>query len=182
MLWLYLTNTDERKELFPFRLPQSLQSADLVEASPSGTARLLVSPASAPTRHLTVHTLTLGADCEIPSRRAQGVEFYYVVAGTGSFSQKGVVQTQLIRAGDCFVVDVGNMRWIRCARRTTEPLVLLRATDGGSLYTNGYKDSIRLDPDHKSITSLEALADGLRKVQETANGFYRKTQEDSKEG
>lgn len=153
-----------------------------MEESRDGTVSLLLSSKTAPTDHLNVHLLTLAADCEIPSRHAPGVEFYYVITGEGTFSQQGVAKTQLIGPGDCFVVDVGHMRWIRSARRGTEPLVLLRATDGGHAYTNGsYKDAIRLDPNHKT-TSVEALSSGLRKMQETANGYYTKTKEDSKEG
>lgn len=158
--WLW----DEKKKA-PLRLPVSVaDTADVFvsQMSEFGSVRVLVSPAVAATSFLHVSLLTLQPECEIAPCKSRSVEFYYVMSGSGLFSQQGVVETSRLSAGDGFVVDPGSMRWISNSKGT-EALILLRASDGGSFYSKRNFDPIRLDPNRKAST-LDLLKDGYEKV------------------
>jgi len=127
-----------------------------------------------------VSLLRLYPGREMPSQKAQAVEFYCVVAGSGYFSQQGVNETGSIHVGDCFIVDPGNMRWIS-NRTGTEDLVLLRATDGANRYygpsTGGAMgsllDSIRMDPNRRA-TAMDTLRNSFQQVKGIAKDYYVK--------
>ena len=123
----------------------------------------MLSPNTASTSSLHVSLMSLQPDCEVFSQKAVGVEFYYVLSGTGCFSQQGVVETTKISKGDCFVADIGNMRWINI-RDAKDELLLLRATDGGNQYSSPKLDRIRRDPNHKA-TTISRITDRFRQVQ-----------------
>jgi mannose-6-phosphate isomerase-like protein (cupin superfamily) len=164
MFWLFWSNLDESRDLTPYRKPAAiLDDKEVIQQSDDGEVRLLLSPNVAATPSLHVSLVSLQPDCEIPSQKAIGVEFYYVVSGTGSFSQQGVVETTPLRKGDCFVVDVGNMRWIS-SKGAKDELLLLRATDGGNQYNSPSVDRIRHDPNHK-VTSIGKITNRIRQVQ-----------------
>lgn len=166
MFWLYWWNLDERRDLTPYRKPAAvLDATEVIQQSDDGEVRLLLSPNTASTSSLHVSLMSLQPDCEMPSKKARGVEFYYVVSGTGAFSQQGVEETTKISKGDCFVVDSGRMRWIN-TRGAKEELLLLRATDGGNRYSSPKCDLIRHDPNHKAqATSIGRVVTRLRQVQ-----------------
>jgi mannose-6-phosphate isomerase-like protein (cupin superfamily) len=181
-----MTNTDESKELFPYRIPTC---AAIEDPPPKGQAtsstgttasvRTLVNPSMATTAHLHVQYLTLPPQFEAPPRPATAVEFYYVVAGAGVLSQQGIPVRQTLTAGDCCVVDAGHMRWFKNTS-LSQALILLRATDGPC-----GDDRIRKDPNYRSTSSgtLEAsaavLTNGLRVLQSTASDFYHSTNSNS---
>jgi mannose-6-phosphate isomerase-like protein (cupin superfamily) len=146
LCWLYLTNLDESRDLKPYNRPSpALDATEVIQKSEHGESKLLLSPNTAATSSLHVSVVSLKPNTEIPSRHARGVEFYYVLSGSGAFSQQGVVETSKITKGDCFVVDHGNMRWIN-TKDQNEDLHLLRATDGGSRYSSPTLDLVRRDP------------------------------------
>ena len=159
-------------------LQQQHQQTNNNDDGESSSVRLIVSPHTAATSTLHVSVLTIAPGRELPSYPARAVEFYYVISGTGSFSQQGVVETNAIHPGHCFVVDVGSMRWISNGKTNTHNLVLLRATDGGLSYSRVHPaDRIRRDPNYKvsAAYSLESmLAKGLRNVQTKARDYYNK--------
>jgi len=175
------------KDLTPFRVPKpAVGSTEIIQESNDGSSvRLLLSPNSAATAHLHASLLTITPGRELPSYRARAVEFYYVISGNGSFSQQGVVETNSIAAGDCFVVDSGNMRWISNSKKAVTDLVLLRVTDGGLQYNRLHPaDKIRRDPNHKSVSSrssMELIASGLRTVQAKARDYYSNSSSSDKE-
>jgi len=181
LFWFFIRNTDDNKDLTPLRTPASaLEAGDLIQQSKDGsTVRLLLSPNSAATSTLHASVITIVPGQEIPSYTARAVEFYYVLSGMGSFSQQGVVDTNSIKPGDCFVVDVGSMRWISNSKKSVQNLILLRATDGGLAYSRPHpSDRIRRDPNYKAAASMQAsiesmLATGLRTVKIKARDYYK---------
>jgi len=174
LFWLYWWNLDESRDLTPYRSPSpALEASEFIQQSADGSVRLLLSPNTAATSTLHVSLVSIVPGREMPSRKSRGVEFYYVVAGRGVFSQQGVVETKAVQPGDCFVVDSGNMRWISNNKASMEDLVLLRATDGGLQYSSrSHADRIRRDPNHRA-TSMERLTDGFRAVQAKARDYYK---------
>lgn len=174
-----MSNTDETKELFPYRIPSNVQdcskgqlsSCESIDVKPNTTTptlvRSLVNPSMAATAHLHVQYITLPPHFELPPRKARAVEFYYVISGSGVMSQQGIPERQPLNTGDCCVVDAHHMRWIKNTNGTN--LVVLRATDGATI-----PDRIRKDPNHRS--RLEApvsmIANGLKTLQNTANQLY----------
>lgn len=174
LFWLYWWNLDESRDLTPYRSPSpALDASEFIQQSADGSVRLLLSPNTAATSTLHVSLVSIVPGREMPSRKARGVEFYYVVAGRGVFSQQGVVETKAVQPGDCFVVDSGNMRWISNNKASKEDLVLLRATDGGLQYSSrSHADRIRRDPNHRA-SSMERLTVGFRAVQAKARDYYK---------
>jgi mannose-6-phosphate isomerase-like protein (cupin superfamily) len=183
-----MTNTDESKELFPYRIPTCAANEDPPKGQEASTGtttasvRTLVNPSMATTAHLHVQYLTLPPQFEAPPRPATAVEFYYVVAGAGVMSQQGIPLRQTWTGGDCCVVDAGHMRWFKNTSHS-QALILLRATDGPC-----GDDRIRKDPNHRSTSSgssstLEAsaavLTNGLRVLQSTASNFYHSANKNS---
>jgi hypothetical protein len=121
---------------------------------------------------LRVVTLVIGPGRELSPSRSNGVEFYYVLTGSGAVSQQGIAATSQIRAGDCFVVDVGQMRWIANLNAVTEDLVLLRASDGGTSGCGfGMQDIIRLDPNRRAATTIDAIKDSVRHMHSLARDY-----------
>lgn len=181
LFWFFIWNTDDSKDLTPLRVPASvLEAGDLIQQSNDGsTVRLLLSPNSAATSSLHLSVISIVPGQEVPSYPARAVEFYYVLSGAGSFSQQGVAETNSINPGDCFVVDVGSMRWISNSKKSVQDLVLLRATDGGLSYSRPHpSDRIRRDPNYRAAASMQAsietmLATGLRTVQVKARDYYK---------
>jgi mannose-6-phosphate isomerase-like protein (cupin superfamily) len=177
LFWKYWFNMDETKELFPYRTPVQGVHAEATWASEDGSVRVLVSPSTAATSSLHVSLLTLPPGRELPSTTAAGVEFYYVVscASEGAtFSQQGVIETSQLKPGDCFVVDAGSMRWISNAAAKAEPLVLLRATDGGERYSQAGMDRIRMDPNRSKNyyeNAMKRLSAGFTQVKNMAKEF-----------
>jgi mannose-6-phosphate isomerase-like protein (cupin superfamily) len=163
------------KEKAPFRMPVLVAEASDVfvsQMSEFGSVRVLVSPAVAATSFLHVSLLTVQPGCEVAPRKSRSVEFYYVMSGTGLFSQQGVVDTSRIMAGNGFVVDPGSLRWI--ANKGSEALILMRACDGGSKYSRRNFDPIRMDPNHKTST-LELLKDGYEQFRVLAKDYTNKS-------
>jgi mannose-6-phosphate isomerase-like protein (cupin superfamily) len=175
----------EKPEQIPFRVPVPLlQQATLpssgattkqlafLQRNGHGLIREVVSPASASTYNLRVVTLVIGPGRELSPSRSNGVEFYYVLTGSGVVSQQGIAATSQIRAGDCFIVDVGQMRWIANPDAVTEDLVLLRASDGLSSGCGiGRHDIIRLDPNRRATTTIDAIKDSVRHMHSLARDY-----------
>lgn len=154
LFWIFWWNIDDSKVLTPYRTPTPVLSAtEVLQKSKDGEVRLLLSPNTASTSSLHISILSLAPESELPSQTAKGVEFYYVISGTGTFSQQGVVETSKLIKGHFFVVDYGNMRWIN-AKNSSENLVLLRATDGGNQYSSPQLDRIRVDPYHRAQVGI----------------------------
>lgn len=173
LLWLFSCNKDESKELFPYRSPvPAVDASEPILESKYGSVRLLLSPNTAATSSLNISVVTIKPKGEIPSKRAAAVEFYYVLQGSGAFSQQGVIETSAIQEGDCFVVDVGSMRWISNSKGS-EDLLLLRATDGGDQYNHRETaDQIRRDPNYKSKSTI-MIRNGIQKLKSKANGYHK---------
>jgi mannose-6-phosphate isomerase-like protein (cupin superfamily) len=200
VFWRFMSNTDETKELFPYRIPTSAASpskgpssssstkegeeakeetAQNSSSSPTITVRTLVDPSMATTAHLHVQYISIPPHYEIPPKKSSAVEFYYVIAGTGVMSQQGIPVRQALTTGDCCVVDAHHMRWFKntTASQSQQPLILLRATDGPC-----GPDRIRKDPNHRDndsntgSSSLDAsaavIASGLKTLQTTASDYY----------
>jgi mannose-6-phosphate isomerase-like protein (cupin superfamily) len=180
--WWYWENPEEG----PFRLPASLlqeatstassnttAGAPFLQRNGNGSIRELVSPGNASTYNLHVATLAIGPGRELAPSRSNGVEFYYVLSGSGVVSQQGIAATSQIRAGDCFVVDVGQMRWIANPNALTEDLVLLRASDagGGNVGGFGVRDLIRLDPNRKAASTIDTIKDSVRHIHSLAKDY-----------
>lgn len=176
LLWLYCWNVDERKDLSPFRIPTSVTTlttpssstattASIPSLTNDGSVRLLLSPHTAITPSLHVTLLTIQPGQEIPSHRARAVEFYYVVSGSGSYSQQGVVDTYRLQSKDCFVVEYGHLRWIANGVSNRENLILLRVTDGGLEYC---PDRIRSDPNIRTSTCSSTCTAARNMITTTA--------------
>lgn len=175
LLYLYFTNVDATKDLYPYRQPTRAIDTETIKQTEEGFVKLVLSPDTAATGSLNVSLLSVKPGCEIPPSRSAGVEFYYIVSGSGSFSQQGVVETKPVQEGDCVVVGAFNMRWM--SNKGRDDLVLLRATDGGDNY--GHERSsvnvIRRDPmQKKSVANLAKITSGVRKMQEAAREYYIK--------
>jgi quercetin dioxygenase-like cupin family protein len=156
----------------PLRRPVDiLKTSEFIQQGENGSVRLLVSPSIAATCNLHVSVVSLAPGREIPSRRAAALEFYYVVSGSGAFSQQGVAETGQIEKGDGFVVDAGSTRWISNIKGT-EDLILVRASDGGNRYSGPRFDLIRKDPNMKS-TTIDVIAGGIRQVQDMAKEYTK---------
>lgn len=169
--------TFDDKARAPFRTPQQISATPhILTDSRTGKIQLILSPAIAATSTLHISLLTLQSGCEISSCHAPSVEFYYVVSGSGLFSQQGIIETATLTAGDGFVVDPGSMRWI--ANKNSEPLVLMRAADGGDRYSRRNLDVIRMDPNRKSST-MEMLQGGYDKMKVLAKDYVAKSEEAS---
>jgi mannose-6-phosphate isomerase-like protein (cupin superfamily) len=186
--WLYWERPDE----VPLRRPVPLlqDEAAVVAVSKAGKGsdairflqrdshgfvREIVSCRTAATRTLHGVTLTVRPGREMSPSRSRGVELYYVLSGSGVVSQQGIVDTSPIRAGDCFIVDLGKMRWIANPDAIAEDLVLLRVSDGGGPSATGclgFGDVVRLDPNRRSATTtLEAIKDGVRQAHSMARDY-----------
>lgn len=174
---------------YPFRAPISLEQVqneagivkNAVETPDDGSIRLLVSPRTAATGSMHISLVCITPGRELSSCKSPAVEFYYVVSAPSSgafFSQQGVVKTASLKTGDCFVVDVGSMRWIS-NREGSSSLILIRSTDGGWRYDRvSATEQIQLDPTLKRhqnkstgmirVSTMDRLKDGLRQVQSIA--------------
>jgi mannose-6-phosphate isomerase-like protein (cupin superfamily) len=150
----------------PFRLPVTLlqQEPDrdknldqFLQLNDDGYIQLLACPRNIATSTMQVSILSLSVGREIPPRRSKGVEFYYVLSGSGLFSQQGVADTVQIKAGQAFIVDPHCYRWISNRVGVTK-LVLLRATDNASNRNystrNGSLSVIRLDPNRATLGTM----------------------------
>jgi mannose-6-phosphate isomerase-like protein (cupin superfamily) len=156
----------ETKEDAPWRKPKiATDSDDFIQAGDNGSVQLLVSPQNAATWRLNVSILTIQPGREIPSFTTRFVEFYYVISGSGKLSQSGIVETLDFQRGHAFVVDPGSIRWMSNSKNS-EPLVLLRATDGGNRYSHPSFDNIRLDPNRRS--TMSTIREGLKQVESIA--------------
>ena len=156
---------------------------------------------------LHISLLRFRPNCEMPSQVSPPyAEFYYVISGSGLVSQQGIIETMEIEAGCAFVVDPLSMRWISSIRgrynggdndidQNGDELVLLRVTDGGSLYSKSQWNQFRLDPNHSdkllstlrgsnnrrtngrnsSRSGLDMIARGLAKVQLMALEYAEST-------
>jgi mannose-6-phosphate isomerase-like protein (cupin superfamily) len=148
---------------------------DFLVKTDDGSIRMIVTPKKAVTSNLNVTLLTLltlHPGREISSTKSVGVEFYYVVSGSGSFSQQGVTTTGRVQAGDCFVIHPFRIRWISNGQGK-EDLVLLRASDDGSWQYNRERsslDRIRMDPT-RLFNPMNRLKESLRKVSSFARSF-----------
>jgi mannose-6-phosphate isomerase-like protein (cupin superfamily) len=138
---------------------------------------MIVTPKKAATSSLNVTLLTLHPGREIPSTVSVGVEFYYVISGSGSFSQQGIHARGNVGVGDAFVVQPGRMRWISNAAGT-EDFILLRASDDARqqyasrvLSSTNTPDQIRMDPSRVSNLSVR-LREGIRRVHSMAKDCY----------
>jgi mannose-6-phosphate isomerase-like protein (cupin superfamily) len=188
--WLYWEGADEAPLRRPVPLLQDEAAAAIGKAVTGGSAsdalrflqrdghgsvREIVSSRTASTRCLHGVTVTIRPGREMSPSRSRGVELYYVLSGSGVVSQQGIVDTSPIRAGDCFVVDLGRMRWIANPDAIAEDLVLLRVSDGGGPGATGcvgFGDVIRLDPNWRSATTtLEAIKDGVRQAHSMARDY-----------
>ncbi|KAL7577820.1 hypothetical protein ACA910_010570 [Epithemia clementina (nom. ined.)] len=175
-----------------------------------GSVTRLLSPdlAVATTDTLHISLISIRPNCEMPSQTSPPyAEFYYVISGSGLVSQQGVIETLKVQAGQAFVVDPLSMRWISCSSRRPavssgsldeeyskqmsedDTLVLLRVTDGGSLYSKEEWNQIRLDPVYTERllrsssgttlamassfgrNSLKIVSQGLARVQKLAAGY-----------
>ena len=147
----------------------ALSAGEYVQKGQEGKVQVLVSHdiVASPTLHVTLLTLAPGA--ELPSQVARGAEFYYVVSGSGTFSQQYINGTFDITARDVFMVDPGSIRWIT-NRKGQEDLVLLRACDSGSTQYPNEGDCLRMDPNLKTLSTvaMDQLREGIRQVQKLA--------------
>jgi mannose-6-phosphate isomerase-like protein (cupin superfamily) len=200
-LWQrYCFNTDESLTLYPFRVPISLVDVqneagkvkNAAETPDDGSIRLLVTPRTAVTNSMHISLVCIAPGRELTSNKSPAVEFYYVVSSPAIgafFSQQGVIQTTSLKTGDCFVVDIGSMRWIS-NRDGSSPLLLIRVTDGGLRYDYASAtEQIRLDSTLKKnqnrsigivrVSTMDRLKDGLRQVQSIAKKYvYRQSNGD----
>jgi mannose-6-phosphate isomerase-like protein (cupin superfamily) len=172
--WHYIFRW-ETKDDAPWRRPAvALEAKEFIQESANGSVQLLVSPQNAATFSLNVAILTIQPGREIPSFTTRFVEFYYVISGSGKLSQSGIVETLDIEKGQAFVIDPGTIRWMSNRssynRQSTQPLVLLRATDGGNRYSHTSFDHIRPDPNVKS--TITTLRDSLKQVESLAKTYY----------
>jgi mannose-6-phosphate isomerase-like protein (cupin superfamily) len=166
--WHYLWKWETKADA-PWRKPViATESTEFIQRGPNGSVQLLVSPKNAATWRLNVSLVTLQPGREIPSFTTRFVEFYYVVSGSGRLSQSGIVETLDIQKGQAFVVDPGSIRWLSNSKNS-EPLVLLRATDGGNRYSHPSFDNIRLDPNRRS--PLDTIREGLKQVETIAKTY-----------
>ncbi|GKY94123.1 hypothetical protein MPSEU_000378400 [Mayamaea pseudoterrestris] len=167
--WHYLWKWETKDEA-PWRRPSmATSSKDFIQNSDNGSVQLLVSPKNAATWRLNVSILTVQPGREIPSFTTRFVEFYYVISGSGKLSQSGIVETLDIEKGQAFVIDPGSIRWMS-NRKSIEPLVLLRATDGGNRYSQSKFDNIRPDPNQRHAMT-NTLRDGLKTVESIAKAY-----------
>lgn len=155
------------------------QARNFLTQTADGSIRCIVTPEIIATASLNVSLLTLHPGREIPTTRSAGVEFYYVLEGSGRFSQRGVRETATVQRGDCFVVYPGSSRWISNYNTgvNREDLVLLRATDGGTRYSRDQVlDVIRMDPEYKkkSTGAMERLRNGLHLSFLSAQDFLKR--------
>lgn len=170
VLWHYCWSWEKKSDA-PLRVPANLDDTaaigrilkqHAVQNTDDGKICCLVSPSNAGTYRLNVSMITISPGREMPSRTAKNVEFFYVVSGYGMFSQQGINETSPVRKGDCFVVEIGSIRWISNSNGS-EDLVLLRATDGGNAYSSSNFDAIRMDP-HRRLTAMDVMKGSLRQV------------------
>jgi mannose-6-phosphate isomerase-like protein (cupin superfamily) len=117
--WLYDSEDDDEQEKLAekFRKPVDIEdiegtpmksstiSTDNETDEACGIRRELVSPDWAHTSKLGVTVLTLFSGAELVAKKAEGVEFYYVIQGGGLYF-KGEDAIK-ITSGTCFVVDPG---------------------------------------------------------------------------
>lgn len=169
VFWHYLWKWETKDEA-PWRRPTvAVESEDFIQRTDDGSVQLLVSPQNAATWQLNVTILTIQPGREIPSLTTRFVEFYYVISGSGKLSQSGIVETLDIHKGHAFVIDPGTIRWMSNSK-SLEPLVLLRASDGGNRYSHPSFDHIRPDPNRRS--TMTSLRDGLKQVESLAKTYY----------
>lgn len=157
----------------PLRKPLPLLQIEgkNVQKGEEGKVAVLVSQevVASPTLHVTVLTLAPGA--ELPSQTSRGAEFYFVVSGSGNFSQQYINGNFEINSRDVFMVDPGSIRWIS-NRNGKEDLVLLRTCDSGNSSYPNKGDCLRMDPGLKALTTvaMDQLREGIRRVQEMTRG------------
>lgn len=175
LFWRSLWTEETQKDTSDANWSESapLKAArDFLVKTDDGSIRMIVTPKKAATSNLNVTLLTLHPGREIPSTKSVGVEFYYVVSGSGSFSQQGVTATGRVQAGDCFVIHPFRTRWISNGQGK-EDLVLLRASDDGSWQYNRERsslDRIRMDPT-RLFNPMDRLKESLRKVSSFAKSL-----------
>lgn len=111
--WLYDSEENKLKLIDKFRKPvnvEDLEGDPITEDEGTdsfgfGVRRDLVSPDWAITSSLCVTVLSLPPGTELVVKRAEAVEFYYIIKGEGNFSSGK--DTSKITIGDAFVVDPG---------------------------------------------------------------------------
>jgi mannose-6-phosphate isomerase-like protein (cupin superfamily) len=159
---------DETSDSMLLRSPENLKRLlqSKQDTSEIGSVSMIVTPNTAATSSLHVSVLTLPPGTEMASQYAPAVELYYVLSGTGLFSQQGVFETASISKDDAFVVDPNAIRWLSNSKGIEE-LVLLRVTDGGAQYNGTGANAIRYDPNRKP-SALEQLSSGIRQVHKMA--------------
>jgi quercetin dioxygenase-like cupin family protein len=168
---------DEERETNWYEGSKLCSSGQVLTETENGSIRLILSPENAETSSLNVSVITLHPGREIPPTRSNGVEFYYVLSGTGCFSQYGVSHTPEVKAGDAFVIHPDSTRWIANSKnQATEEFVLLRATDAGCSAGRNYQDIIQMDPNYRTkLRAMDKLKDGLKQVQTMATDFVKST-------
>ena len=171
-----------------------------VTSTEYGSVTRLLSPDLASslvtTETLHISWICIRPHCELPSQTSPPfVEFYYVLSGSGRVSQQGMIETMTITTGDAFVVDPCSMRWISClttSRRGSsededddsihdhdnqsdnDSLILLRVTDGGSLYSKAEWNHIRLDPVHaERLVRQQSSSSRSRRSLTTKSGWQQ---------
>lgn len=166
---------DEEREINWYEASNLESSGNILTETENGSVRLILSPENAKTSTLNVSVITLHPGREIPPTKSLGVEFYYVLSGTGCFSQYGVSHTPEVKAGDAFVIHPDTTRWIANSKnQATEQLILLRATDAGYSAGRNYQDIIQMDPNYRTkIRAMDKLKDGLMQVQTMAKDFVK---------
>lgn len=174
--WLY--DTPEAKADVPqkrYRDPVQLQE---LEGTPmpgsarddnAGILKELLSPDWSLTPNLRIALLTLPFGAELAAKKADGVEFYYVIEGDGTYcktSEGEAAKAKRILGGNGFIVDPGTVRSFAANGRGQ--LVLLRATD--SPVVEGYDVVTNDISGKKAITNA-----GLAKIDEMIKKYSNKT-------
>mmetsp|Transcript_105866 Transcript_105866/g.215862 ORF Transcript_105866/g.215862 Transcript_105866/m.215862 type:complete len:292 (+) Transcript_105866:141-1016(+) len=131
-----------------------------------GTHLELVSPDWVLSSNLYCDIVTLPPGTELLSRNADGVEFFYVIKGAGTYVDKDG-EKHHISADYGFIVDPECPRGFLVGGRKND-LVLLRATD--TTVSGGHNYSVRLQA--SSLTSSVAiLRAGAKKIYQMIEKF-----------
>jgi mannose-6-phosphate isomerase-like protein (cupin superfamily) len=107
---LYDSEEEEVKLADKFRKPVKVEDLEGepmqdAETDSCGVRRELLSPDWALTSNLNVTVLALPSGTELVAKKAEGVEFYYVIKGEGDYFSGE--DTNKITSGTGFVVDPG---------------------------------------------------------------------------
>jgi len=173
--WLYDTPADKPDSpQNQYRDPVPLQELDGTPMPGSekddnaGILKELLSPDWALTPNLHIALLTLPFGAELNPTSANGVEFYYVIEGDGTYTQTidgKPAKAKRISSGNGFVVDPETIRGFAANGRGQ--LVLLRATD--SAIIEGY------DVETNTISSPKAIVTaGVSKMEELIKKYSQK--------